>query len=87
MTLQNCIAVLPKLRFTAIWRIRVGISNLEQVFPGWYVERKAKNISVWVLNEKHFLSYLNKEAVKLTESEIVVLAKGIGRYVQNQSQH
>jgi hypothetical protein len=57
------------------------------LFPGWYVERKAKNISVWVLNEKHFLSYLNKEAVKLTESEIVVLAKGIGRYVQSQSQH
>jgi hypothetical protein len=53
------------------------------IFPGWFVERQPSGVHVWVLNEKAFVKFLEKEPARLSESEVRVLSEGLARFVRD----
>ena len=54
------------------------------LFPGWYVERQSPGVRVWVLNEKAFVKFVEKETEQLSKPEIRMFSEALARYVRDQ---
>lgn len=54
------------------------------IFPNWYVERQPAGVETWVLNEKAFVGFLERESEKLNGETTRVLAEGLARYVRER---
>ena len=52
------------------------------IFPNWFVERQPAGVDTWVLNEKAFVGFLEREPEKLNGETSRVLAEGLARYVR-----
>jgi Nuclease-related domain len=79
---------------------RAGANNIEQIlerntgrkitvrsivlFPNWYVERQPPGVETWVLNEKAFVGFLEREPEHFSPEDTRVLAEGLARYVRDQ---
>lgn len=54
------------------------------LFPGWWVEPQPRSVETWVLNQKAFIGFIQKEPAKLSQEESRALAEGLARYVRDQ---
>jgi hypothetical protein len=54
------------------------------IFPTWFVDRQPAGVDTWVLNEKAFVGFLEREPEKLNVETTHVLAEGLARYVREQ---
>ncbi len=52
------------------------------VFPGWWVERTARDPEVWVLNDEAFLKIIGREPPKLSEDTIRILAESLETHLR-----
>ncbi len=55
------------------------------VYPGWFVESRQAGTDVWVLNEKAFLSFLQKEEDTLNGEQVNLISAQIKKYIQETS--
>lgn len=53
------------------------------VFPGWYIERRASDSDVWVLNPKALPKYIENNQAQLTPEEVNLFAYGLSRHIRN----
>lgn len=53
------------------------------LYPGWFVSPQPKGAEVWVLNEKAFPAFLEKERSSLNSEDIRALATYLSRYARN----
>lgn len=53
------------------------------IFPGWFVNQKANNPEVWVLNEKALPAFLKNEMAVLTQEQINLIASHIESYIRS----
>jgi hypothetical protein len=63
----------------ATWEVKGVV-----LFPNWYVDRQPKQLDVWVLNEKAFISFIAHETRKLSVEQINQLSAAIERYIRDQ---
>jgi hypothetical protein len=54
------------------------------IFPNWFVDRQPAGVDIWVLNEKAFVGFLERESEKLNQETSRVLAEGLARYVRER---
>jgi hypothetical protein len=54
------------------------------LYPGWFVEPQPPGVSTWVLNEKAFIGFLDREPSQINSEECKILAEGFARFVREQ---
>lgn len=54
------------------------------LFPSWFVEKQPLGVTTWVLNEKAFVGFVDREPRNLVREQITVLTEGLARYVRDQ---
>jgi hypothetical protein len=57
------------------------------IFPNWFVDRQPPGVDTWVLNEKAFVGFLEREPEKLSKEDARMFAEGLARYVREQIDH
>lgn len=53
------------------------------LFPGWFIERKAKNVEVWVLNPPAFVKFLKHESSLLTSEEVGMFSEALEIHIRS----
>jgi hypothetical protein len=57
------------------------------IFPNWFVDPQPPGVDTWVLNEKAFVGFLEREPEKLSREDSRMFAEGLARYVREQLDH
>jgi len=53
------------------------------VFPGWFVEPSSQDTHVWVLNPKALPSFIQKEPISISESDLCLLSYHLSRIIRS----
>jgi Nuclease-related domain. len=53
------------------------------VFPGWFVEPSSQDTPVWVLNPKALPSFIQREPISISESDLCLLSYHLSRIIRS----
>lgn len=53
------------------------------LFPGWYIQSRARRPAIWVLNPKAFPTYLKNEATKLRTEDVFMASFHLSKYIRS----
>jgi hypothetical protein len=53
------------------------------VFPGWFVEPSSQDTHVWVLNPKALPSFIQKEPISISDSDLCLLSYHLSRIIRS----
>jgi len=54
------------------------------IFPNWFVEPRPSGLATWVLNEKAFIGFIDREPQSLSREDSRMLAESLARYVRDK---
>lgn len=55
------------------------------VFPGWFVEPMPEDSRIWVLNPKVLSTFIKNESLKISETDLHMIAFHLSRYIRSDT--